>query len=189
MNSNNDSCDEPLSSKRLRIDSGSTQETGLLPYISRNKPIGIAQPFQKEMHENEFCKSDALSRTEDLKSEQKFHETIILDSVKSGLEASLSTTGEVKPRKLPHLNELSTIESDSGTDTTSSFDFQFELTSMDLPESNMLSGDDGSIRGDLVARKELVGKKDEECRDSSNFTQEDVKLHKSKSMADTQAAL
>ena len=115
-------------------------------YAGKNKPVGIAQPFPKK---------EVVERPVDL-AEGNSPE---LESLKAGLKCdSISSSFDKakleKGRKLSSKDHCGEAESDSGSDTMSSFDFPFEppTSSDDAP-----SGRDDRVQPKKSSREEREG--------------------------------
>lgn len=158
----------PPTSKRSHLDPG---ETGLWPYTSKNKPVGIAQPFQKK-ESMEVESMDTLLKHEDtLKLEQG-------GDLKTGLELDVKPRSDLKSgdmaakefgssvdkgRKLSGKRH-SSADSESDSDSSSSFSYQFEPPSessddavpagKDRGEHGNVSTATGSTLGEGGGRKE-----------------------------------
>ena len=105
-------------SKRPHLDSG---EAGLWPYAAKNKPVGIAQPFQKK----ESVEVEPMEKSEGvfkLEQEVDLKADISLDpKVKAGMksiEKPVDLGADKASRKLSGKRKLS-AESDSDSDSSS----------------------------------------------------------------------
>lgn len=118
--------------KRPRLDSsGMSQDAGLWPYATKNKPVGIAQPLPKrESLDEPSCKSErGLQKPDDDLADLK--KTGTLDSnLKSEFDRDTSGVG-LKGTRTGNQKKLCVKdgESDSGSDSTSAFDYVFEAPS------------------------------------------------------------
>lgn len=159
----------PSLSKIPRLDTGIvSQEAGMWSYVGKNKPVGIAQPLPKRESVDfepvdDLCKGDVgCHKSEDKKLEN------MEDGGKSELGKDVSVTedaGLKGTRTSDHKSKPSSsgVESDSGTDTTSTFEFPFEPPS-DLPDSSDEGGDGAWQEG--VAGRERAG--EEELKDNTD---------------------
>ncbi len=162
----------PPSSKRPHLDPG---ETGLWPYTSKNKPVGIAQPFQKK--ENMEVESmDNLQKREDmLKLEQE-------GDLKAGLELDFKAKPDLKSRDMTTKDVFgsnverastagkklsgkrhSSADSDSDSDSSSSFSYPFEPPS-ESSDDAVPAGEDRGEHGIISTGStsgEGGGRKDE----------------------------
>ena len=136
----------PPASKRPHLDSG---ETGLWPFTSKNKPVGIAQPFQKK----ESVEVELVDKREDvLKLEQgvDLKPEVSLDlkaksdkdvSSKDAFCFNIERTSMVG-KKVSGKRHSST-ESDSDSDSSSSFSYPFEPPSESSDDAVLARGDKG----------------------------------------------
>lgn len=124
------------SGKRLRLDSSvaASQESGLWLYAGKNKPVGIAQPFQKKESIDIELKAEFRSGSGGLKGSK-------MSDVDLG-KPSLKGRG---------------VDSDS--DTTSTFEFLFEPPSNSGGDDDVVSIDEGSQLKEFTTRGKIGGGK------------------------------